>query len=115
MKQIRSLILIAIGIMAFTVTASTTATLEHKQKVEQIKCFDDSEQLTEQVKVVDSFIQSEFKQGLVSSELVKSDGFLKIYSNLDNVGWKVTRYNNLIYIDVLPENTVVSIGPDMTK
>lgn len=61
MKSIHSLFMIAIGMMVFTVTASTTAKLEQKQRVESVNGFEVQKDYSQVVNV--------FKEVQISQEV----------------------------------------------
>lgn len=89
MKSIRTFILIAIGMLAFTGTAKTTANLEQSQKVELVK--DYSFTINEQ-KVVDVFQSINLSQVAVivttdSLNLKQISRILKFYQSTKEVGW----------------------------
>lgn len=90
MKPIRLFILFAIGMMAFTVTASTTAKLEQKQKVETVNGFDIHQDYSQ---VVNIFQEIQIFQE-VSALASESTNFKRVdkpanfYTVSKDVGWR---------------------------
>jgi hypothetical protein len=90
MKSIRSLFMIAIGMMVFTVTASTTAKLEQKQKVEQVNGFDIHKDYSQ---VVNVFKEIQISQEIFAVEgkvlnLKKTVNELNSFTVSKDVGWR---------------------------
>lgn len=96
MKSIRSLCLIAIGMMVFTVTA-TTAKPEQKQKAELVKEFSlptYEVSVVSEIKVVsvvvDAQTQSNKAQALKTSNEPES-----LYAIIKDVGWRSPKGNTI--------------------
>lgn len=118
MKSIRSLFMIAIGMMVFTVTASTTAKLEQKQKVESVNGFEVQKDYSQVVNV--------FKEVQISQEvsfletrvvrLNKVENELKSYTVSRDVGWRSSQtINNTIQKEKLPLNYLTNSTTDQTN
>lgn len=90
MKSILSFILIAIGMLAFTVTASTTAKLEQKQKVESVNGFDIHQDYSQVVNIFQEIQISQEVSALVceSTNFKKVDKPANFYTVSKDVGWR---------------------------
>ncbi len=101
MKSIRTFILIAIGMLAFTGSANTTADLGQKQKVDLVtECTTPMIQ-SQVVNVFQSInlIQTVFitVEGL---NFKKAKDVVNFYTVSKDVGWQESKLNNTIYTKV---------------
>lgn len=107
MKSIRSLFMITIGMMVFTVTANTTAKLEQKQKVETVNGFDIHKDYSQ---VVNVFKEIQISQEVFAVEgrvlnLKKTVNELNLFTVSKDVGWRSSQTINYnIHKEKLPLN-----------
>ncbi|TDO68840.1 hypothetical protein EV143_11824 [Flavobacterium chryseum] len=95
MKPIRSLFLIAIGMMVFTATA-TTAKLEQKQKTELVKEFSlpTNEVSVEKENPAVSFILIDTQTQSIKAQALKvSNEPESLYAIIKDVGWRSQKGN----------------------
>lgn len=90
MKPIRSFILFAIGMLAFTVTASTTAKLEQKQKVESVNGFDIHQDYSQVVNIFQEIQVSQEVSALASesTNFKRVDKPANFYTVSKDAGWR---------------------------
>lgn len=108
MKSIRSLFMIAIGMMVFTATAHT-AKLEQKQKPELVK---ELLLVANTVSVVNEyqFVLVSTKATIFLNQSVQNfkieNDFLTFYTIITDVGWKVSnqRFSQIPYTEKFLEN-----------
>lgn len=107
MKSIRSLCMIAIGMMAFTVTA-TTAKPEQKQKTELVKelalpAYEVS--VVNEFKVVSVVLDAQTKQ-IEAQSLKTSNEPESLYAIIKDVGWRSPKRNttNIFYKEKFLDN-----------
>ena len=118
MKSIRSFILIAIGMLAFTVTASTTAKLEHKQKVEQVNGFNIHQDYSQVVNVFQEIQISQEASALAceSTNFKKVDKVANFYTVSKDIGWRsLDTINYTIQKEKLPLNYLANQVASLTN
>ena len=118
MKSIRSFILIAIGMLAFTVTTSTTAKLEHKQKAELVNGFEIHKDYSQVVNIFQEIQISQEASALVGEarNFKRTVNELNSYTISQDVGWRSSKtINYIIQNEKLSLNYLTNKSPNQTN